>query len=116
MARLIVNPGSSAAWEIPLKPGLNSLGRGVVNDFKLSDPSISSSHCQIVVDPAGASIKDLGSTNGTFVNRVAIREMMLESGQTIHLGGVEMLFFADDPENAASTTSSVSAPPIPVPI
>jgi hypothetical protein len=116
MARLVVNPGSSAAWEIPLKPGVNSLGRGAVNDFKLSDPSISSSHCQIVIGPAGASIKDLGSTNGTFVNRVPIQEMALQSGQTIHLGGLEMMFYDEEAETAALTTPSAPAPPLRVPV
>jgi len=111
MARLVVNPGSPAAWDIPLKPGVNSLGRGFVNDFKLTDPSVSTAHCQIVIGPAGASIKDLGSTNGTFVNRVPIQEAALESGQTIHLGGLEMMFYAEEPESAP--TASASAPSAP---
>ena len=114
MARLVVNPRSPAAWDIPLKPGVNSLGRGLVNDFKLTDPSVSTSHCQIVIDPGGASIKDLGSTNGTFVNRVPVQEAALESGQTIHLGGLEMMFYADEPETAP--TASASAPTAPAPV
>src|SRR5262249_19894487 len=86
----------------------NSLGRGLVNDFKLTDPSVSTTHCQIVIGPSGASIKDLGSTNGTFLNRVPIQEAALQSGQTIHLGGLEMMFYADEPETAP--TASASAP------
>jgi len=108
MARLVVNPGSPAAWDIPLKPGVNSLGRGLVNDFKLTDPSVSTAHCQIVIGPTGALIKDLGSTNGTFLNRVPIQEAALQPGQTIHLGGLEMVFYADEPETAP--TASASAP------
>ena len=118
MARLVVNPGSSAAWAIPLKPGVNLLGRGAVNDFKLTDPSISSSHCQIIISPAGASIKDLGSTNGTYLNRVPIQEAALASGHTIHLGGLEMMFYDDEAETATAVAPIAPSfsPPIPVPV
>ena len=73
MARLLINPGSPSAWEIQLKPGTNLLGRGFANDFKITDPSVSGSHCQIVVEGGQFVIKDLGSTNGTFVNRAPVK-------------------------------------------
>lgn len=97
MARLVVCPNSPTAWEIQLKPGSNSIGRGSANDFTIADPSVSGSHCQVVVDEGGTRIKDLGSTNGTFVNRACITEALLQSGQTIHVGGVEMIYYADGP-------------------
>jgi hypothetical protein len=97
MARLIVKPDSPSAWEIQLKPGLNYLGRGFANDFKIDDPSVSGSHCQITIENGNAVIKDLGSTNGTFVNRSPVQEAPLQSGQTIHLGGLDMLFESDAP-------------------
>jgi hypothetical protein len=104
MPRLLINPGSSAAREIQLKPGANSLGRGSANDFQIEDPSVSGSHCQIVVDHGQAFIKDLGSTNGTFVNRAPVREASLQGGQTIHMGNVEMLFHGDAPVAVARLT------------
>lgn len=104
MARLLVNPGSPTAWQIQLKPGPNFLGRGFANDFKIDDPSVSGAHCQIVVDSGSIQIKDLGSTNGTYVNRAPVSEASIRPGQTIHLGGVEILFEPDAP----------AAPAIPV--
>src|ERR1035437_74322 len=95
MAKLVVQPGSPAAWEIKLKAGTNSLGRNPANDFKLDDPSVSGSHCEIRLENENAVIKDLGSTNGTFVNRAPVTEAAIEPGHTIHLGGVEMMFCAD---------------------
>jgi len=105
MAKLLVNPGSPTAWEIQLKPGTNSLGRGVANDFKIEDPSVSGLHCQIVIGASGATIKDLGSTNGTYVNRAPVQEATLQAGQTVHLGGVQMVFQAEElePINLALT-------------
>jgi len=109
MPRLVVNPGSPAAWEIQLKPGDNFIGRGFSNDFKLTDPSVSGSHCQISVSDGTAVIRDLGSTNGTFVNRAPVQEAALKAGQTVHLGGVEMVFYADGPAGATTTDT---APPV----
>jgi FHA domain-containing protein len=109
MARLIVNPGSPTAWEIELKPGTNTLGRGFANDFKIADPSVSGSHCQITVDNSSVFIRDLGSTNGTYVNRAPVKEAALQPGQTIHLGGVEMMF-QGDPQPYVRVTDTAPAP------
>jgi hypothetical protein len=113
MARLVVQPSSPAAWEIQLKAGTNSFGRGPANDFALNDPSVSGTHCQVVVDSGQVVIIDLGSTNGTFVNRTRVRQAVLQPGQTIHLGGLEMKFHADAPASTGSATSAPAAPPPP---
>ncbi len=106
MARLIVNPGREGAWEIPLRDGVTSLGRGEHNHFQINEPSVSTSHCHILVNDGDITIKDLGSTNGTFVNQARVTETHLQPGQRLRLGGVEILLEADVPE---------SAPPPPVP-
>jgi pSer/pThr/pTyr-binding forkhead associated (FHA) protein len=102
MNRLVVNPDRPDAWEIQLKDGANQLGRGDASDFKIADPSVSSSHCQIVVSNGAVSIQDLGSTNGTFINSAPVQEAKLQNGQTIRLGGIEMIFYADSLQPAAS--------------
>jgi pSer/pThr/pTyr-binding forkhead associated (FHA) protein len=103
MERLIVNPGSPTSWEIELKPGANTIGRGFSNDVKITDPSVSTAHCQIIIDSGKVIIKDMGSTNGTFVNRAPITEASLETGQTVHLGEVELLFQSDAPPRVRLT-------------
>ena len=108
MAKLVVQPGSPAAWEIKLKAGTNSLGRNPANDFKLDDPSVSGSHCEILLENENAVIKDLGSTNGTFVNRAPVTEAALQPGHTIHLGGVEMMFCADGPVSMGAAQPSAA--------
>jgi hypothetical protein len=116
MPKLVVNPGSSASWAIDLKPGTNSVGRGFANDFKIEDPSVSGCHCQIIVNNGMAVIKDLGSTNGTFINRVPVTEAMLESGQTVHLGGVELFFQTDPPTYGATAPEAIPVAPPPPPM
>jgi hypothetical protein len=110
MPRLVIHPGTPQAWEIQLKPGLNFLGRGASNDFKIEDLSISGSHCQIVVDQGSTMIKDMGSTNGTFVNRSRVQESRLESGQPLRLGSVDMIFYTDGPD--AVQVNTVLPPPL----
>src|ERR1017187_5231177 len=74
MPRLIVNPGTESAWEIPLQPGAISLGRGPENTYSIEHPSVSNAHCQLTVTDSGVVIKDLGSVNGTFVNDAMVDE------------------------------------------
>ncbi len=114
MARLIVNPRTPQAYEIQLKPGENYLGRGFANDFKLEDPSISGSHCQILVHGSAVVIRDLGSTNGTFVNRAPIKEASLLPGQIVRMGAVEMVFEGDGAAAAVATPVTAVAPAVPV--
>lgn len=112
MPRLVVNPGSPAAWEIELKPGTNQLGRGEANDFTIPDGSVSGSHCQLVLENGRVLIRDLGSTNGTHVNRARVFEAVVQPGQTIHLGSVEMLLQPDGEVPAA--VAAAVPPPSPV--
>jgi pSer/pThr/pTyr-binding forkhead associated (FHA) protein len=115
MPRLLINPGTPSTWEIQLRPGSNSLGRGAANDFQINHPSVSGSHCQIVLENGGAVIRDLGSTNGTFINRAPVNEAALQPGQTIHLGGVEIVYQGDGPA-PATVTEAQSLPPPPIPV
>src|SRR5262245_53302026 len=113
MSRLVINPNTPHAWEIKLKPGTNLIGRGFATDFKIDDPSVSSSHCEITVNNETALIKDLGSTNGTFINQAQVQEAKLETGHAIRLGGVNMVFYADDA--AATPVAQVTqSPALPV--
>src|SRR5258706_2913308 len=91
MHRLVVNPGAARTWEIELKPGTNTLGRGEANDFIISDPSISTCHCQIDVSGECVRVLDLGSTNGTYLNGAQIVEGVIVPGQSLRLGNICLL-------------------------
>ena len=93
--RLLVNPGTPQAWEIDLKPGVNRIGRGEQNDFTINHPSISTQHCELTVTDTEVRLKDLGSTNGTFVERVPVTEIQLYNGQHVQFGAVDMMFESD---------------------
>ncbi|MSU58024.1 MAG: FHA domain-containing protein [Pedosphaera sp.] len=128
--RLLINPGTPQAWEIQLKPGANRIGRGDHNDFQVAHGSVSGTHCEIVVSSAGVILKDLGSTNGCFVNRAPVKEAILQTGQHLQLGSVDMVFESAAPGGTASPaaapivvrlsspTAAAGAPPTapPVPV
>ncbi len=109
MARLIVNPRTPQARPLLLKPGINKLGRREGNDFTIEDPSVSGSHCEVILTDGTVRLRDLGSTNGTFINGVPVTDVTLEADQHIQLGNVTVLFEADAPASARV----VDAPPAP---
>lgn len=110
--KLVVNPGKPQAWEILLQPGVNHVGRGDDNDFIISHDSVSTHHCEITVSDAGVFLKDLGSTNGTFINRAAVRESRLLPDQHIQFGAVDLTFEEVNKPLAVPAAN----PPIPIPI
>jgi len=116
MPRLIIYPRTPLARELQLKPGENFIGRGFANDLRLEDASVSGSHCQIIVNGGTVIIRDLGSTNGTYLDRVQVKEAALRPGQTLHLGGVEVLFKSDSGTQPIGRVSGAGAfPPLPSP-
>ena len=68
------------------------IGAGRGNDLVLDDPTVSSSHAEIHATGSGFRVKDLGSTNGTRINGVAIVEAFLEDGCTLQVGEVPLEF------------------------
>jgi len=103
--RLIVNPGTDSAWEIPLRNGTATLGRVEGNDYVLDHPSISSQHCEISVQASTVAVKDLGSSNGTFIGEQPVSASRLLPGQILRIGEVELRL-----EDAAPVAAPTSLP------
>lgn len=64
---------------------LVAIGRGNV-DFVLDDPQVSQSHCVLEIMGERMVLRDLGSTNGTYVNGRPVREVALEHMGEFRLG------------------------------
>ncbi len=71
---------------------LISVGRGLDNDLVIDDPRVSRHHAQITFRHGHYLLRDLRSTNGTFVNQQPIEAVVLASGDVISFGGYEMVF------------------------
>jgi pSer/pThr/pTyr-binding forkhead associated (FHA) protein len=109
MPGLLFNFGTPQEARINLDPGVTRIGRTEDNDCTIADASVSTHHCEIILTDDGASVRDLGSTNGTFIDESPVREAPLRSGQTLRLGDVELLFDADTP----AELTEVAPPPQP---
>ena len=90
--RLMVSDQSSGVREYIFDQDVITIGSAPENDLVIADPRISREHCKIVHEPCGYVVMDLGSTNGTAVNRVRVREAYIRSGSTITVGGVDIRF------------------------
>jgi diguanylate cyclase (GGDEF)-like protein len=83
----MIRSPSSAPIEYKVKSGKNTLGRKPDNHIIIADESASRVHAEIYCQNDLAIIYDLGSTNGTFVNRERItKPHVLQTGDQIRIG------------------------------
>lgn len=75
--------GKLAGQEIPLQEGDYILGRGEDCQITVPDEGISKKHAKLIVDQQGVFIRDLNSSNGTFLNGVKIQESDIQQKDKI---------------------------------
>jgi len=66
------------------------------NDMVINEETVSRYHCKVSQEEDGYLLSDLGSTNGTFIDKVRVREAYLYAGCTLRLGTLELAFNFDD--------------------
>jgi len=74
--------------DIPLAPGVNIIGRKQDCAIRIPLGMVSRHHAEIRLDESGATLKDLGSSNSTFLNNRRVTEEGLEPGDQIMIGPV----------------------------
>jgi Protein of unknown function (DUF3662)/FHA domain len=74
--------------------GRARIGRSEEGEIVLVDPSVSRSHAVVEIDERGAFVRDLGSTNGTFLNGRRIEAESLRDGDELRFGNTRMRFEA----------------------
>lgn len=99
MAKLVVHTESLKGLSHELKVERTTIGRVEDNTFQIADPSVSSHHCEILLKGTDVVVKDLNSTNGTFINGDRVSEATLKPGQTLRLGQVDLKL--DGPTSAS---------------
>jgi pSer/pThr/pTyr-binding forkhead associated (FHA) protein len=107
MSKLVVLSEGLKGTSHDLKVDRTTVGRVEDNTFQVGDASVSSHHCEILLKGSEVVVKDLDSTNGTFINGEKVTEATLKAGQTLRLGQVELQLL----EGAAvAPTPAASAP------
>jgi hypothetical protein len=90
MARLLIKTAGLENRTLELRLGVNRVGRDPDSDFPIIHPTVSTCHCEFEVSNDGVTIRDCGSTNGTFINGDPVKTARLLPGQEVRLGEVEL--------------------------
>ncbi len=97
--------------EIAMTEGDFSIGRNHGNNLQLDGADVSGEHAMLKLvsnsylpEQLDISIRDLGSTNGTYVNNLSVEEKKIKHGDAIRICGYEYRVF-DDQSNIATQTA-----------
>ncbi len=93
-ALLIVKRGPNAGSRFLLDSELTTVGRHPDSDIFLDDVTVSRRHAEFYRRPAGFTVRDVGSLNGTYVNRERIEETDLYDGDEVQVGKFRLTFLA----------------------
>jgi predicted component of type VI protein secretion system len=90
MAKLVILSEGMTGRSHELTAEKTTIGRLEDNTFTIGDPSVSSHHCEVLMRGGEIIVRDLNSTNGTYINGERITEAPLKPGQILRLGQVEL--------------------------
>lgn len=123
MITLVAFKNNATRRDIPLKPGSRMIiGRQPDADIRIPLNEVSRHHCELNLNGSKATIKDLGSSNGTYVNDKRIEsETALKAGDRITVGPVlfvvqidgvprDIVDPADAPVHQPASKSAAAAP------
>ena len=115
MVKLVLLSAGMAGRSHELKVDKTTIGRLEDNTFQIPEPSVSSHHCEVLLNGNDVVIKDLNSTNGTFINGDKISERALKPGQVLRLGQIELRLETDATASAPATSAAAGASPTTTP-
>jgi pSer/pThr/pTyr-binding forkhead associated (FHA) protein len=95
MPKLVVLSEGLTGRSHELKVEKTTIGRLEDNSFQIAEQSVSSHHCEILLKGNDVLVKDLNSTNGTYINGEKISEKPLKPGQILRLGTIEVRLEGD---------------------
>jgi hypothetical protein len=91
---LVVKRGPNAGARFVLESWVTRAGRHPESDIFLDDITVSRRHAEFVRNDNGYAVRDVGSLNGTYVNRERIEESPLASGDEVQIGKFKLVYLA----------------------
>jgi hypothetical protein len=91
---LVVKRGPNTGARYVLDSDVTKAGRHPESDIFLDDITVSRRHAEFVRQSAGYAVRDVGSLNGTYVNRERIEEIALSSGDEVQIGKFKLVYLA----------------------
>ena len=95
-ARLACVEGGNVGSNWQIERDVIRIGSREDNDIRLSDTTVSRLHAEIVRGRDGTILRDLGSTNGTFVGAVRVKEVYLAPDTRFRVGNTHLIFSPAD--------------------
>lgn len=93
---LVVKRGPNAGSRFTLGPEVTTVGRHPDSDVFLDDVTVSRRHAEVVRDGAGLAVHDVGSLNGTYLNRSRIEDRApLHHGDELQVGRFRLVYLAE---------------------
>lgn len=89
---LVVKRGPNAGSRFTLGTGKTTIGRHPESDIFLDDVTVSRRHAEVHHDGAAFTVNDVGSLNGTYLNRERIEQGTLHSGDELQIGKFRLVF------------------------
>jgi pSer/pThr/pTyr-binding forkhead associated (FHA) protein len=104
-ALLVVRRGPNAGSRFLLDTEVTTAGRHPESDIFLDDVTVSRRHAEFRRDRGVFSVRDVGSLNGTYVNRERVEQATLANSDEVQIGKFRLVFLvgaaAADPEEVA---------------
>jgi len=92
-ALLVVRKGPNEGSKYMLDAEVTQAGRHPDSDIFLDDITVSRRHAEIIRRSDGFHVLDVGSLNGTYVNRDRVEETKLSNGDELQIGKFKLVFF-----------------------
>jgi hypothetical protein len=90
---LMIKKGPEAGARFKIEKPVTAAGRHPESDIFLDDITVSRRHAEIRKVDSDYQIVDIGSLNGTYVNKERIDQAILHNGDEVQIGKFRMLFF-----------------------
>jgi len=90
--KLVVIKGPQRGTEFVISSDMIRIGKAPENDLVLADETVSRVHFEIARDAKGYLVRDLKSTNGTFLDGAEVKEAYLRAGSIVAVGATELKF------------------------
>ena len=105
-ALLVVAHGPATGARFLLDSEVTSAGRHPNSDIFLDDITVSRRHADFIQSQDKYHVRDVGSLNGTYVNRSRIDDVVLHNGDEVQIGKYRMMFFASTTKQTNGTPES----------
>jgi pSer/pThr/pTyr-binding forkhead associated (FHA) protein len=99
-ALLVVKRGPNAGSRFLLDKDVTTVGRHPESDIFLDDVTVSRRHAEFHRSGETFSVRDVGSLNGTYLNRERIEESPLTGGDEVQIGKFRLVYFNGHAEGA----------------